>query len=103
MHWGRASLSGDDDAGGVNELTNAACDPDSRQPEFKHAAIRVTRAAFGFEAVWWRCVGDDPIALRERVRAASSGVGNAIVAFHDGTRPIVLLRLGARERPSDRE
>jgi assimilatory nitrate reductase catalytic subunit len=100
MHWGRASLFGEREEGGVNELTTPSCDPDSRQPEFKHAAIRIKRAAFRFEAVWWRSAGDDPVALRERVRAAAAGVGPAIVAFHDGARPIVLLRIGARDAPS---
>ena len=81
MHWGRASLVGEGEEGGVNELTTPSCDPDSRQPEFKHAAIRIKRAAFRFEAVWWRTAGDDPVALRERVRAAAAGVGPAIIAF----------------------
>src|SRR5512134_768534 len=41
MHWGSRFLSGL----GVNALMPAACDPVSRQPELKHAAVRVERAA----------------------------------------------------------
>ena len=34
------------------------------------------------------------------MREAAAGVAHAIVAFHEGARPIVLLRVGARERLS---
>ncbi|HET9651190.1 MAG TPA: molybdopterin-dependent oxidoreductase [Usitatibacter sp.] len=47
MHWGKRFLGGRDSAG-VNTITCPATDPVSRQPELKHAAVRVT----GVELPW---------------------------------------------------
>jgi assimilatory nitrate reductase catalytic subunit len=48
MHWGDEVLSGvsaqGQRLGGVNALTNPAYCPDSKQPEFKHAAVKVLKA-----------------------------------------------------------
>jgi len=44
MHWGARFMSGP----GVNVLTTPATDPHSRQPELKHAAVRVDR----FDPAW---------------------------------------------------
>ena len=48
MHWGSEVLSGQGADGlplaGVNVLTTSANCPTSRQPEFKHAAVRVEKA-----------------------------------------------------------
>jgi len=48
MHWGDEFLSGQSNTGerlgGVNALTNSAYCPDSKQPEFKHAAVKVLKA-----------------------------------------------------------
>ncbi len=48
MHWGQEFLSGVSDTGeplaGVNALTLATSCPDSRQPELKHAAVRLRKA-----------------------------------------------------------
>ena len=45
MHWGEEALSGSDDQGrpatGVNTLTTAAFCPISKQPELKHAAVKI--------------------------------------------------------------
>jgi assimilatory nitrate reductase catalytic subunit len=59
MHWGEEFLSGGAEDGthglGVNALTSPAIDPLSKQPELKHAAVKVVKAelpwrmvAFGF-------------------------------------------------------
>ena len=52
MHWGEEFLSGVSATGqrlaGVNALTTSAFCPDSKQPEFKHAAVKVLKA----EASW---------------------------------------------------
>jgi len=49
MHWGSAFVGGRDADGralsGVNALTIGAIDPLSKQPELKHAAVRVEKAA----------------------------------------------------------
>lgn len=48
MHWGEEFLSGQSSTGqrlaGVNALTTSAYCPDSKQPEFKHAAVKVLKA-----------------------------------------------------------
>lgn len=48
MHWGEEYLSGVSASGqrlaGVNALTTSAFCPDSKQPEFKHAAVKVLKA-----------------------------------------------------------
>lgn len=48
MHWGEEYASGRGHGGdgsyGVNALTLAALDPDSKQPELKHAAVKILKA-----------------------------------------------------------
>jgi assimilatory nitrate reductase catalytic subunit len=48
MHWGQEYVSGRGAAGsasvGVNALTSAALDPSSKQPELKHAAVKILKA-----------------------------------------------------------
>jgi assimilatory nitrate reductase catalytic subunit len=59
MHWGARFMSGL----GVNALTLPVFDPVSKQPEFKHAAIQVTKADLP-----WRmavlCAGDGAAMLQ---------------------------------------
>jgi len=54
MHWGERFLAGRDSCG-INTLTLPALDPSSKQPELKHAAVRISAAqlpwrltAFGY-------------------------------------------------------
>ena len=48
MHWGEEFLSGTSATGrhlaGVNALTTPAYCPDSKQPEFKHSAVKILKA-----------------------------------------------------------
>jgi assimilatory nitrate reductase catalytic subunit len=48
MHWGEEYLSGSASTGqrlaGVNALTTPAFCPDSKQPEFKHTAVKILKA-----------------------------------------------------------
>ncbi|MFO6421419.1 molybdopterin-dependent oxidoreductase [Hylemonella sp. W303a] len=48
MHWGSEFLSGHDSTGqplaGVNAITTPVFDPASKQPELKHAAVKVVKA-----------------------------------------------------------
>jgi assimilatory nitrate reductase catalytic subunit len=62
MHWNGQFL----DSGGINEATIGAVDPDSKQPELKHAAVRVEHAKLP-----WRLVAakrGDVLALRAAVQ-----------------------------------
>jgi assimilatory nitrate reductase catalytic subunit len=66
MHWGAEFMAGL----GVNTLTSSAFCPQSKQPELKHAAVRVERAALP-----WQIVGacwlpqDQALFVREKLRA----------------------------------
>jgi assimilatory nitrate reductase catalytic subunit len=59
MHWGDEFVSGHDEQGqrlaGVNAVTSSAFCPDSKQPELKHAAVRVTKVELPWRihgAIW---------------------------------------------------
>ena len=56
MHWGEEFLSGSTSTGermhGVNALTSPAYCPKSKQPELKHAAIKILKAELP-----WRLLG----------------------------------------------
>ncbi|HEX6691674.1 MAG TPA: nitrite reductase small subunit NirD, partial [Burkholderiales bacterium] len=60
MHWGARFLRG---AGrrGINELTLAALDPSSRQPELKHCAVSVEAAQLPWRLVAFGCAGFDAV------------------------------------------
>ncbi|HEX4944064.1 MAG TPA: molybdopterin-dependent oxidoreductase, partial [Usitatibacteraceae bacterium] len=77
MHWGKRFLGGAA-SDGINTLTIAAIDPDSRQPELKHAAVRVEPAALAWRLVAFAEVAADRLAgTLERLRALQD-----CVAFH---------------------
>jgi len=62
MHWSGQFLA----SGGINEATIGAVDPESKQPELKHAAVRIEAAKLP-----WRLVAakrGDVLALREAVQ-----------------------------------
>lgn len=62
MHWSGQFLA----SGGINEATIGAVDPDSKQPELKHAAVRIEPAKLP-----WRLVAakrGDVLALRAAVQ-----------------------------------
>lgn len=118
MHWGQEALSGLDSRGqpvaGVNALTDPTFCPKSKQPELKHAAVRIQPAALP-----WRLLGvawlpaDQALAVRERLKpwmasfAFSSCVlfgreadGDADVPVADAQAPVgVLFRVGHGEAP----
>jgi assimilatory nitrate reductase catalytic subunit len=66
MHWGAEFMAGQ----GVNTLTSSAFCPQSKQPELKHSAVRVERAALPWQivaAVWLPQA--DALMVREKLRA----------------------------------
>ena len=115
MHWGPEYLGGASSTGialgGVNALTNPARCPSSRQPELKHAAVKVLKADLP-----WRLIGmawlppGQALAAREALRrmmprfayascvpfAAPSPLETADQATYTG----VLFRAAAHEAPS---
>jgi assimilatory nitrate reductase catalytic subunit len=73
MHWGEEALTGDG-AGvaplaGINALTTPAYCPQAKQPELKHCAVRIARAALPWRlrAMAW-LPQDDALTRRERIR-----------------------------------
>ncbi|HEX4880470.1 MAG TPA: molybdopterin-dependent oxidoreductase [Limnobacter sp.] len=51
MHWGPEFFGGRAGVGGVNALTTEAFDPYSKQPELKHAAVKLTPVDLPWQAV----------------------------------------------------
>lgn len=104
MHWGKASLAS---AGshGVNALTTGVFDPISKQPELKHAAVRVDRAMLSWRLVAFAYVGDrDPVAVCDELREIAAALPSetfASTTLIGNERAGVVLRL-ACERSPDR-
>jgi assimilatory nitrate reductase catalytic subunit len=74
MHWGEEYLSGISSIGhalaGVNALTTSAFCPSSKQPELKHAAVKILKAELPWSllAVAWLPDGE-ALAAREQLKA----------------------------------
>jgi len=114
MHWGQEALSGLDSHGrpvpGVNSLTDPTFCPKSKQPELKHAAVRIHPAALP-----WRLVGvawlpaDQALAVREQLRPwmAAFAFASCVLFGREGEGDAnaaaaqvgVLLRTGHSEAP----
>jgi len=80
MHWGEMTARG----GRANNLTQAAIDPISKEPEFKHSAVQVTR----FEPAWrgMMLIAGQRIALgREMIKGYTYGVVSCAGADHPVT------------------
>jgi assimilatory nitrate reductase catalytic subunit len=95
MHWGSEFVGGADGAG-VNALTTAARCPQSGQPELKHTAVRIERAALPWQlvAAAWLPAGE-MLQARERVRTLFGHFGYAsCVPF--GREPATRLGLCLR-------
>jgi assimilatory nitrate reductase catalytic subunit len=99
MHWGRRFLAS---AGshGVNTLTTRARDPESHQPELKHAAVRVTKAelpwclvAFGLPAT------GSASRLADRLAALGAAFEFAVAVLIGREREGALLRAAAAAMP----
>jgi len=90
MHWGDATLGGRDSAG-VNAVTAKAYCAVSRQPELKHAAVRIVKAELP-----WRLAafarGEDLVAMRHALRDHARAFDFAIAVLQDGAHAGVVLR-----------
>ena len=95
MHWGSEYMAGL----GVNALTTGAACAQSKQPELKHAAVRIEAAALPWRIVAAAWLPDDQaLVVRERLRALFPRFGYAVcVPFGRETdgRVGVLLRAAA--------
>jgi assimilatory nitrate reductase catalytic subunit len=115
MHWGGEYLGGRSSIGeplaGVNALTTAAFCPGSKQPELKHAAVKIIKAELPWSllAMAWLPDGD-ALAAREQLKPLMMAFPFAsCVPFSSNTalqergreRSGVLFRAAGHEAPAD--
>lgn len=101
MHWGSEFVTGLSSTGeplaGVNAITTSAYCPTSKQPELKHAAVKILKAELPWTllaAAW--LPREDVLARRERLKALMALFPFAsCVPFANNTP---LAQAGARER-----
>ena len=106
MHWGEEFLSGASSTGerlaGVNALTSPAYCPTSKQPEFKHAAIKVLKAELP-----WSLLGiawlPDNVALqaREELKALMAKFAFASCTPFGRERSGLLFRAAGYDAPDE--
>ncbi len=104
MHWGAEYLSGLSSTGeplaGVNALTTSAYCPGSKQPELKHAAVKVLKAELPWTllAVGWLPEAQ-ALSAREGLRALMARFPFASCVPFGRERTGVLFRAAAHEAP----
>jgi assimilatory nitrate reductase catalytic subunit len=100
MHWGDRFLGGAD-GGGVNALTTPAFDPVSKQPELKHAAVRVAKADLPWRLVafGWPTSGTAS-GLADRLAALGAAFAFASTTLIGREREGVLMRAAAAGPPA---
>ncbi len=101
MHWGEEFVTG-----GVNRLTTSAFCPQSKQPELKHATVKISKAELPWQLAARTWLPErEALALRARVMAHASTLPYAMcVPFgrgegRDAGRVGVWLRAAAPEAP----
>ena len=100
MHWGKRFLGGRDSAG-VNTVTLAALDPHSRQPELKHAAVRVAAAELPWRVVAFAELEPAFIApIIAELHAAQGAIAFASVVPMGRERPGILVRAAHQGAPA---
>ena len=97
MHWGSQFMAG----AGTNALTTGAFDPISRQPELKHAAVKVARYVPAWRAIYLRgCADTDAAAaMAAKVAPFMAGVDFAASTLAGREAPIVRLEIAHSARP----
>ncbi len=115
MHWGEEYLSGLSSIGeplaGVNALTTSAYCPSSKQPELKHAAVKILKAELPWSllAMAWLPEGES-LAAREQLKPLMKAFPfTSCVPFSNNTplseqsrdRSGVLFRAAAHDAPVD--
>jgi assimilatory nitrate reductase catalytic subunit len=115
MHWGEEYLSGLSSSGerlaGVNAITTSAYCPSSKQPELKHAAVKILKAEMPWSllAMAWLPDGQ-ALAAREQLKPLMAAFGfSSCVPFANEVplgeagrqRTGVLFRAAAFEAPPE--
>ena len=102
MHWGGRSLS----HAGVNQLMLAATDPVSKQPELKHAAIRVERAELPWRLVLLRAAEtaapeEELLVWRARLAHFLPQFDYAALTLAGRDHPLLALNVAGAEAVAD--
>jgi assimilatory nitrate reductase catalytic subunit len=106
MHWGPEFLGGCSSTGsplaGVNALTTSAYCPTSKQPELKHAAVKILKAELPWSllAVAWLPDGES-LHAREELKQVMALFPFASCVPFGRERSGLLLRAAAHEAPPD--
>ncbi len=106
MHWGEEFLSGMGDHGqrlaGINALTTPAYCPISRQPELKHAAVKILKAELPWSLLGLAWFPDDQaLSAREALRGLMARFPFASCTPFGRERSGVLFRAAAHEPAPD--
>jgi assimilatory nitrate reductase catalytic subunit len=106
MHWGSEFLGGCSSTGsrlaGVNAITTSVYCPISKQPELKHAAVKILKAELP-----WSLVGaawlpqDEALQAREQLKQSMALFPFASCVPFGQERAGVLLRAAAHEAPPE--
>jgi assimilatory nitrate reductase catalytic subunit len=106
MHWGSEFLTGCSSTGerlaGINAITTSAYCPTSKQPELKHAAVKILKAELPWQllAIAW-LPQDDALHAREELKQVMALFPFASCVPFGRERAGVLLRAAAHEAPPD--
>jgi assimilatory nitrate reductase catalytic subunit len=106
MHWGSEFLSGCSSTGtalaGVNALTTSAYCPSSKQPELKHAAVKILKADLPWSLLGLAWLPEaEALQAREQLRQVMALLPFASCVPFGRERAGVLLRAAAHEAPPD--
>jgi assimilatory nitrate reductase catalytic subunit len=104
MHWGSEYLSGTSSTGellaGVNALTTSAYCPSSKQPELKHAAIKVLKADMPWSLLGMAWLPEaQALSAREALRDCMTAFPFASCVPFGRDRTGVLFRAAAHHAP----
>ena len=106
MHWGDEFLSGRSSTGvriaGVNALTSPAYCPTSKQPELKHAAVKVLKAELPWRLLCVAWLGDvAALNARAELQPLMQEFPFATCVPFGRERAGVLFRAAAHDAPAD--
>lgn len=106
MHWGAEFLSGCSSSGeplaGVNALTTSAYCPSSKQPELKHAAVKILKAELPWSLLGVAWLPDaQALQVREELRALMGRFPFTACVPFGRERAGVLFRAAAYEAPPE--
>lgn len=97
MHWGEQFMN----SRGANALTPETFDPFSKQPELKHAAVRIEKLDLPCPiAVVRRCCDEgEALILLQQARALLTEFPYATVGLYGRTTPLVVFRAAVASTP----